>query len=315
MRVKVGYPDEWRTYEGVTIEESLAETLLSANLAEAKRQFDRIDKPVDREEWHAAAGGQRLLQSDQQRDCLSRRDLAITLLRLRGGPGVQLRWHRRHHRPRDHAWIRPEVAPSSTPRATFNWWSEEDLAEFEALAAEVAAQYDAVEALPGLNVDGDLTIGENIADMGGLQIAYDALQATLAAEGDPGLIEGLTQEERFFIAYAGQRRHVSKRSGPRCSPTSTPRPRCAVQPARNMDSFFETFGIEPADPMYLPRRSASSSGNAPGCSMLRDEYFDTAKVSFRGTASCTRNLVVVRLMARMSGCCSRTQRDVFTMSE
>ena len=52
MRVKVGYPDEWRTYEGVTIEESLAETLLSANLAEAKRQFDRIDKPVDREEWH-----------------------------------------------------------------------------------------------------------------------------------------------------------------------------------------------------------------------------------------------------------------------
>ena len=318
MRVKVGYPDEWRTYEGVTIEESLAETLLSANLAEAKRQFDRIDKPVDREEWHM----------------LPQRSTPTTVR-----PTTRSSFPPRscnHPSSTTRRTRRSTTVASAPPSATrshgfdqsgsqfdaegnlVNWWSEEDLAEFEALAAEVAAQYDAVEALPGLNVDGDLTIGENIADMGGLQIAYDALQATLAAEGDPGLIEGLTQEERFFIAYAYSWAEKAREQaiGPRCSPTSTPRPRCArCNRLGTWTVSSRRLASSQPIPCIFHRRSASSSGNAPGCSMLRDEYFDTAKVSFRGTASCTRNLVVVRLMARMSGCCSRTQRDVFTMSE
>jgi putative endopeptidase len=256
MRVKVGYPDEWRTYEGVTIEESLAQTLLSANLAEARRQFDRIDKPVDREEWHMLPQEVNAYYSPTNNEIVFpaailqspffdyEADPAFNY----GGIGATIGHEITHGFDQSGSQFDAEGN-------LVNWWSEEDLAEFEALAAEVAAQYDAVEALPGLNVDGDLTIGENIADMGGLQIAYDALQATLAAEGDPGLIEGLTQEERFFIAYAYSWAEKAREQAIRTQVLTdehAPAAVRAVQPARNMDSFFETFGIEPADPMYLP---------------------------------------------------------------
>ena len=109
--------------------------------------------------------------------------------------------------------------------------------------------------LPGVFVDGELTIGENIADMGGLQIAYDALRAALAEDGDPGLIEGLTQDQRFFIAHAyrwaEKARDEFLATLVKTDPHAPAQVR-AVQPSRNMDEFFEAFGIEPGDPMYLP---------------------------------------------------------------
>ena len=136
-----------------------------------------------------------------------------------------------------------------------DWWTDKDRAQFEELMDKVAAQYSAVEVLPGIFVNGDLTISENIADMGGLQIAYDALQQALAESGDPGLIEGLTQDERFFISYAFDWAEVAR---PETIETQVqtdyhaPASVRAVQPSRNMDSFFSTFDIKPGDPMYLP---------------------------------------------------------------
>ena len=91
--------------------------------------------------------------------------------------------------------------------------------------------------------------------MGGLQIAYDALQLALAEAGDPGLIEGLTQDQRFFLAYAYQ---LGRESAGRIpghlvqTDEHAPAQVRAVQPSRNMDEFFAAFGIEPGDPMYLP---------------------------------------------------------------
>ena len=111
-----------------------------------------------------------------------------------------------------------------------------------------------VEVLPGLFVDGELTIGENIADMGGLQIAYDALQAELAENGNPGPIEGLTQDQRFFIAFAYS--WVDKARDEYLetmiqTDEHAPASVRGVQPSRNMDAFFEAFGIESGDPMWF----------------------------------------------------------------
>jgi putative endopeptidase len=91
--------------------------------------------------------------------------------------------------------------------------------------------------------------------MGGLQIAHDALQGALAENGDPGLIEGLTQDQRFFVAnayrWAQKARDEYLATLVQTDPHS-PAPVRAVQPARNMDEFFAAFGIEPEDPIYLP---------------------------------------------------------------
>ncbi len=93
-------------------------------------------------------------------------------------------------------------APSSTRMATIvDWWTDDDRAAFDALNEEVVAQYDAVEVLPDDFVNGQLTVTENVADMGGMQVAFDALQLALQ-ENDPGEIDGLTQAQRFFIAAA-----------------------------------------------------------------------------------------------------------------
>ena len=256
IRVKVGYPDEWRTYDGVTIEESLAQTLLSASLAEAKRQYARVGKPVDRDEWG-------MLPQEVNAYYSATNNEIVFPAAILQAPFFDYEADRAFNYGSIGATIGHEITHGFDQGGSqfdaegnlANWWSAEDLAKFEALTAEVAAQYDTVEVLPGLHVDGDLTIGENIADMGGLQIAYDALELALAEEGDPGLIEGFTPRQRFFISYAfswaGKAREAALRTQVLTN-SHAPEAVRAVQPARNMDIFFEAFGIEPGDPVYLP---------------------------------------------------------------
>jgi predicted metalloendopeptidase len=256
MRVKVGYPDIWRTYEAVTIEESLAQTLLSASLAESKRQLGRIGEPVDRDEWGMLPQEVNAYYSPTNNEIVFPAailqspffDVAADPAFNYGSIGATIGHEITHGFDQGGSQFDAEGNFA-------DWWTEEDLAKFEALTAEVAAQYDDVEVLPGLNVDGDLTSGENIADMGGLQIAYDALQTQLAEEGGPGLIEGLTQEERFFVAYALSWAEEAREAALRTQvllDEHAPAEVRAVQPARNMDPFFAAFGIEPGEPMFLP---------------------------------------------------------------
>src|SRR3546814_12226250 len=82
-----------------------------------------------------------------------------------------------------------------------NWWSEADRESLEARAAGLVEQFDAYEVLPWLKVNGNLTLGENIADLGGLAVAYDAMKAATAGMPDP-MIDGLSRDQRFFIGYA-----------------------------------------------------------------------------------------------------------------
>ena len=256
MRVKVGYPDVWRTYEGVTVEESLAQTLLSASLAESQRQLARIGEPVDRDEWGMLPQEVNAYYSPTNNEIVFPAailqspffDVAADPAFNYGGIGATIGHEITHGFDQGGSQFDAEGNLS-------DWWTAEDLAKFEALTAEVAAQYDQVKVMPGLTVDGDLTIGENIADMGGLQIAYDALQTLLAEEGDPGPIEGLTQDERFFIAYALSWAEETREEALRTqllTDEHAPAEVRAVQPARNMDPFFAAFGIAPDDPEYLP---------------------------------------------------------------
>ena len=135
-----------------------------------------------------------------------------------------------------------------------NWWTEEDLAAFTALGGRYADQYSAVEVLPGHFINGKLSLGENIGDLGGTNAALDGLRLYLAEHGDPGLIDGFTQEQRFFISWATiwriKYREEAMIRQLRLGPHSPGNYRGWV-PIRNLDAFHEAFNTQEGDPMYL----------------------------------------------------------------
>jgi putative endopeptidase len=134
-----------------------------------------------------------------------------------------------------------------------DWWTDEDRAAFDALNEDVVAQYDEVEVLPDVFVNGQLTVTENVADMGGLQVAFDALQLALQ-ESDPGEIDGLTQAQRFFIAAAQVWREKMRDAALLSQVQSdehAPGIARATIPSENMDAFYDAFGISEGSAEYI----------------------------------------------------------------
>ena len=140
----------------------------------------------------------------------------------------------------------------------------EDYERFQALNDEVVEQYGAIEILPGLNIDGQITVTENVADLGGVQVAYDALQIHLAAEDEQTILSApvatpdtlaLTPDQRFFVAWARSWRQNIRDAFLTTLVKSDPHAPASVRgtlPIRNTDTFHDAFDIEPGDPMYLP---------------------------------------------------------------
>jgi predicted metalloendopeptidase len=134
-----------------------------------------------------------------------------------------------------------------------NWWTAEDKARFNAQAEALVKQYDAYEALPGLFVNGRQTLGENIADVAGLVAAFDAWQASLGGKPAP-VIDGKTGEQRFFIAFAqawrAKQRDKALRSQIATDGHAPARQR--AQTVRNVDGWYDAFGVKPGDKLHLP---------------------------------------------------------------
>lgn len=135
-----------------------------------------------------------------------------------------------------------------------NWWTDEDLEKFTERGNALAEQYDNVEVLDSVYIDGKFTLGENIGDLGGLLGAYDGLQAYFAKNGRPENIDGFTPEQRFFMSWATVWRTLSRedalRDQVKTDPHSPGRYR-ATEPLKNIDAFYEAFDIKEGDPMYV----------------------------------------------------------------
>ena len=136
-----------------------------------------------------------------------------------------------------------------------NWWTPDDRKKFDERAQAVVNQYDHYTVLDSVHVNGKLTLGENIGDLGGTAVAYDALQLALAKNGRPGLIDGLTPEQRFFVAWAnvwaGKMRDDALLNQVKTNPHSPGQFR-SYGPLSNMQHFFDAFNIKPGDPMRRP---------------------------------------------------------------
>ena len=136
-----------------------------------------------------------------------------------------------------------------------DWWTADTAAKYQARADTLGKQYDAVEALPGLNINGKLTMGENIGDVSGIETAYGAWRKYVAQHGEPPVKDGLTGDQRFFLSYAqawrGKRREGAVREQLLTDPHSPEFARTNVV-VRNVDAWYAAFGVKPGDKMYLP---------------------------------------------------------------
>ena len=135
-----------------------------------------------------------------------------------------------------------------------NWWQPSDATGFKSKTGKLVSQFDAYEALPGKFVNGNLTLGENIADLGGLRVAYDALKMAESGKTDPK-VEGYTQDQRFYMNWATvwRRNYTDKEMAVRLVTDShAPAKFRAIGAPSNFESFAEAFGCKPGDAMVRP---------------------------------------------------------------
>ena len=252
----IGYPDQWRDYSGLMIKRNdLIGNAQRASRFEWNYRLQRIDKPVDRNEWfmtpstinayytqdfNAIFFPAAILQPpffDPQADD------AVNY----GGIGAVI-GHEISHGFDD------QGSKYTGAGILESWWTETDRKAFEDLVAVLGTQFDAFEGLPGLRVNGKLTMGENIGDLSGVAIALKAYRASLEGKKAP-VMSGFSGDQRFFLAFAqvwrSKVREARLREQLLTDPHSPAHFR-VVGPLRNIDEWYTAFDIKPGDKMYLP---------------------------------------------------------------
>jgi putative endopeptidase len=255
VKVRVAYPDRFISYDDVQIGASYAESITNFGRAAGKRELAKVGKPTDQSNWGPVALVNAFYNPLENTINFPAGILAGVFFDVKNDPAANF--------GAIGAVIGHELTHGfDVTGSQFDgdgqlksWWTQPDLAAFDALNAQLASQFSAIE-LPGVGkIDGTLTVGENVADLGGVQVAFDALNARLAKGTDPGLIDGLSQKQRFFVAYAQTWKGKARPEFARFLLTAdvhSPDSVRAVQPLRNMNAFFDTFGIKEGDPMWLP---------------------------------------------------------------
>ena len=254
---KIGYPDTWRDYSALSVDASdLLGNVRAGNEYEFQRELAKIGAPLDRDEWfmtpqtvnayynpgfNEIVFPAAILQYpffDPERDAASNYGAIGAVIGHEIGHGFDDQGSRFDGQGRLH-----------------NWWSDSDRAAFEQRTKSLISQFNALEPkdLPGQSVNGELTIGENIGDLGGLAIAWKAYQLSLEGAQAPE-VDGLSAAVRFFLSWAQSwklavRQEEAKRLL-QIDPHSPPEFRCN-QIARNLDVFYEAFSVTPDHALWM----------------------------------------------------------------
>ncbi|WP_370191498.1 M13 family metallopeptidase [Qipengyuania sp.] len=255
MDVMVGYPEKFRDYSQLPMSsDDLYGNMVAATQFNADYGMSDLGKPVDRKKWgmnpqtvNAYNGGLEnkmvfpagILQPPFFDPWA---DPAVNY----GAIGVVI-GHEISHGFDD------QGRKIDATGAIRDWWTPGDAARFEAEAKKFGDQYAKFEVVPGSFINPDLTMGENIADLAGVLVAYDAYKKSLNGKEAP-VIDGLTGDQRFFLAYAqvwrAKAREDSLRNQVATDPHSPARYR-TIAPLRNVDAWYDAFGITPDDAMYI----------------------------------------------------------------
>ena len=254
---KIGYPDKWRDYSTLEIKaDDLIGNLQRIAAFGHKEAVDKIGKPVDRDEWHMTPQTVNAYYNPMMNEIVFPAailqppffDMTVDIAANYGGIGSVI-GHEIGHGFDD------QGSKYDGDGNMVDWWIDSDREAFEKLTSQLIAQYDALSpaATPDIHVNGAFTVGENIGDLSGLEIAYKAYKLALNGAEAP-VIDGWTGDQRFFLSYAqawrGKNRPEEVRRRIATDPHSPDEFRCN-QIVRNLSSFYQAFDVTPDDAMWL----------------------------------------------------------------
>ena len=254
--VKIGYPDKWRDYSGLLVDpsKSLYDNIKAASLYETRRNLDKMGKPVDKDEWGMTPQTVNAYYNPTTNEiCFPAAILQPPFFDVDaddatnfGAIGVVI-GHEMTHGFDDQGRMFDQYGNMT------DWWTEEDSKQFQAAAEKLAEQFDQIIVVKDQHANGHLTLGENIADQGGLRIAYDAFKTTQQFRENQ-IIDGFTPAQRFYLSYgriwADNMTDEAIFQQTKSDPHSIGRYRVNAT-LRNIDTFFDAFDITPGDKMWL----------------------------------------------------------------
>jgi putative endopeptidase len=255
--VKIGYPDKWKNYAGLTVEKtgSYYQNAINASRFKVKQQIEKLGKPVDRTEWGMTPQTVNAYYNPLFNEIVFpagilqppfydyRADEAVNY----GGIGAVI-GHEISHGFDD------QGSQFDADGNLKNWWNHNDLKKFQAKGKALAEQFNKDEPLPGVFVQGQFTLGENIGDLGGLNVAYAGLHRFYRETNQmPGVVDNLTPDQRFFMSWATIWRMKYRDEALRTQVLTNehaPGMYRANGPVSNMPEFYEAFNIKAGDKMY-----------------------------------------------------------------
>jgi predicted metalloendopeptidase len=252
---KIGYPDRWKDYSGLEVERNdLIGNVRRAALWHWRYQVARLDKPVDRDEWQMTPQEINAYYNPLNNEIVfpaailqppffdPKADAAVNY----GAIGAVI-GHEIGHGFDDQG---RKFGPDGSLK---DWWTQKDADVFTGRVKKLVDQFSAFEALPGLKVNGANTVGENIGDLGGLNMAYHAYQLSLKGQPAP-VIDGLTGDQRFFLSWAQVWRAKYRDGALRelvMSDVHSPANFRVNGPLPNMDAWYRAFNVQPGDKLYI----------------------------------------------------------------
>ena len=261
--VKIGYPDEWKDYSEMELDPSLSywDNVHNARLWANKKYLEKWGKPVDKKEWHMTPQTINAYYNPVSNEIVFPAgilqapffDPNASDAENYGGIGVVIGHELTHGFDDQGAQFDPEGN-------MVNWWTEEDAKAFKDLTQGLADQYSAVEVLPGLFANGQYTLGENIADQGGLRIAYTAFKDSQKKKGvditsEEAQIDGLDPTQVFYMNFANlwaqniRDEEIRRLTIGDVHSLGINRVNVSL---KNIAPFYEAFGISEGDAMYIP---------------------------------------------------------------
>jgi putative endopeptidase len=254
IKVGVGYPDSWRDYSSLEVKpDDALGNARRAELAEYRHQLAKLGQAPDKSEWWMTPQTVNAVNLPLQ-NALNfpaaileppffdpKADAAANYGSIGAVIGHEI----------SHSFDNMGAEFDAQGRLA-NWWTPEDAAHFKAAGQKLIAQYDAYEALPGLHLKGEQELGENIADLAGLEVAHEAYLKSLGGQPAP-VIDGLSGDQRFFLAFAQSWRTKTRDAALRAQVVGDGHApgRFRAQTVRNIDAWYEAFPSKPGEKLYL----------------------------------------------------------------
>lgn len=256
IKKKVGYPDKWKDFSSMEIgRESYLQNIVSANLWWHTYNINKLDKPVDRDEWDMTPQTYNAYYNPSNNEIVlpagiftvpGYRDEELDDATVYGYAGASTIGHEITHGFDD------EGRQFDAKGNLVSWWTTKDEEEFKKRAEVMVKQFDAYEPLPGSHINGKATLGENIADLGGILLGIEAYKKTAEYKANKS-IAGLTPMQRYFCGYAlgwlGHTREESLRNQ-LVTDVHSPAKYRVNGPFEDVDEFYSTFNIKEGDKMY-----------------------------------------------------------------